>query len=298
MSFKAGFVGMIGLPNSGKSTLLNALVGEKVSIVTAKPQTTRRRVMGIVTTDEFQAVFVDAPGVVHSGSGLNQFLRDEIADVTASSDALIAVLNIDENNPEKLKEIIALAEASKKPWLAFINKTDLPLEHRPQMLRRDLEDKGVPVLSGSSLKDEPAVREMIFGKIAELLPESRAPLFDKELLTPSTVRELAAEIIREKSFIELHQEIPFGLAVRIIAFKEDEGPAAKIYAEILVAKPNHLAIVVGKKAQVLKRIGVAAREEIEKMMDRKVYLDLKVSASKGWYKNPMVMKELGYVVNP
>ena len=138
MSYRAGFVGLIGLPNSGKSTLMNALVGEKVSIVTAKPQTTRRRVIGIVNNKEFQAVVVDAPGVVRAKSGLNMFLHDEANDVIAQSDVLIAVLNIDERNAGHLDEIIKIVSESGKPWIGLIHKTDLPELHRPQIMRDKL----------------------------------------------------------------------------------------------------------------------------------------------------------------
>jgi GTP-binding protein Era len=296
MSYRAGFVGLIGVPNSGKSTLMNALVGEKVSIVTSKPQTTRRRVMGLANGPDYQIVFVDAPGVVQAKSGLNQFLQDEALDVIAQSDALIAVLNVDENDAANLETIIKMVEESGKPWLALINKTDLPQIHRPQILREKLSAKGVAVVQGSALKEGRGLAEDLIERLVAMLPASDGPLYDADLYTLSSTRELCAEVIRERCFDNLHQEIPFGLAVKILRFLEDEGPVLKIYAEILVAKENHRPIVVGRGAQVLKKIGTEARKEIEKLTGRKVYLDLRVSAKKNWAKNPGVMKELGYVV--
>lgn len=296
MSYHAGFVGLIGLPNSGKSTLMNALVGEKISIVTAKPQTTRRRVMGLANGDGHQIIFVDAPGVVQAKSGLNQFLQDEAHDVIAQSDVLIAVLNIDEPDAENLEQIINLCRLSGKPWLALINKTDLPQLHRPQILREKVASKGISVVQGSALKEGKGLTEDLIERLIPMLPEAEGPLYDADLYTLSSTRELCAEIIREKCFENLHQEIPFGLAVRILKFDENEGPVLKIHAEILVAKDNHRPIVVGRGAQVLKRIGTEARHAVEKLVGRKVYLDLRVSAKRNWAKNPGVMKELGYVV--
>lgn len=301
MNYRAGFIGLIGLPNSGKSTLLNHLVGEKVSIVTAKPQTTRRRVMGIVNSDSMQAIFVDAPGVVKAHSGLNLFLRDEAMDVITQSDVLLAVLNIDEENVENLDEIINLAKESGKPWLAVIHKTDLAgYIHRPQILRDRLEKMGVPVVAGSSINkaESETLVELIMEGVQALLPEAQGPLYDDDLYTTSNLRELTAEIIRERCFENLHQEIPFGLAVKILLFKEDEGPAVQIAAEIVVAKENHQPIVIGRQAQLIKKIGTEARKEIMNLLGRKVFLDLKVVTKKNWQKNPLFMKDLGYVVHP
>lgn len=295
MSYRAGFVGLIGLPNSGKSTLMNALVGEKVSIVTSKPQTTRRRMVGLVSQKDFQAVVVDAPGIVKARSGLNLFLHEEAQDVIAQSDVLIAVLNIDEDSSENIDQIIDLASKSQKPWLAVIHKVDLPQIHRPQILRDRLMTYDVPVIQGSALKDPEELKELLFERLATILPECEGPLYDEELYTLSSEKELCSEIVREKCFENLHQEVPFGLAVKILKFTDDEGPVVKIFSEILVAKDNHRGIVIGKEGQVLKRIGTEARKEIEKVVGRKVYLDLKVASKRNWVKNPGVMKELGYV---
>jgi GTP-binding protein Era len=296
MNYRAGFIGLIGLPNSGKSTLMNALVGEKVSIVTAKPQTTRRRVMGLVSDKDFQAVVVDAPGIIKAKSGLNAFLRDEAQDVIGESDVLVAVLNIDEKSAENLDEIVELVRTSGKPWVAVINKTDLPLLHRPQILRDKLAVYGVPVIQGSSLKEPKGLRELILDEVVKRLPEAGGPLYDVDLYTLSSTREIAAEMIREKCFEHLHQEVPFGLAVRITRFAENEGPVVRIHAEVMVSKDNHRPIVIGREGHGLRRIGSEARREIEGLVDRQVYLDLKVVTKRAWQKNPMMMKDLGYVV--
>lgn len=293
--YRAGFVGLIGLPNSGKSTLMNALVGEKVSIVTAKPQTTRRRVMGLVSSENYQVVFVDAPGVVNAKSGLNMFLREEAYDVISQSDLLVAVLNIDEKSPEALDEIISLVVESGKPWIAVIHKTDLPELHRPQILRSKLSELNVPVVQGSALHEGDSLRESLLEHIVPKLPNAEGPLYDEELYTLSSTRELCAEIIREKCFETLHQEVPFGLAVRIQRFDEN-GPIIRILADIMVTKENHRPIVIGKGGLALKTIGTEARKEIEKLVGEKIYLDLNVTSKRNWQKNPGIMKDLGYVV--
>lgn len=296
MSFRAGFVGLIGLPNSGKSTLLNAVVGEHVSIVSPKPQTTRRRVMGLWNTENFQAVLVDAPGIVKSKAGLFQFLHEECSDIVNQSDVLVVVLNVDASSFEELQEVVQMARHSGKPWLAIIHKIDLPEAHRPVILHQYLRELNVPVIQGSALKDPEVLKERLMEELPALLPDAPGPLYDRELFTLSTMRELAAELIREKAFLNLYQEIPFGLAVRILKFDEDSGPVVKIFAEIMVNKENHRPIVIGEGGRMLKRIGTEARKDIERLMDRKVYLGLKVSVKRNWAKNPGLMKELNYVV--
>lgn len=296
MSYRAGFLGVIGLPNSGKSTLVNRLVGEKVSIVSSKPQTTRRRSLGILTKEEGQIVFVDSPGVLAAKSGLNHFLMEEAHDVIAKSDALMAVLNIDEKDLDHLKQIVDLAVQSGKPWFAVIHKTDLPQLHRPEILKNELKEKNVPLLSGSGLKGDQEFLDAVVNQALSMMPESNDPIYDRDLFTPATERELCAEIIREKCFEALHQEIPFSTAVRILSFKENEGAVLRIEGEILVSKPNHQGIVVGREAQMIRQIGTEARKDIEKLVQRKVFLRLEVSTAKDWVKNPKVMKELGYVI--
>jgi GTP-binding protein Era len=297
IGYRAGFVGLIGLPNSGKSTVMNSLVGEKVSIVTAKPQTTRRRVLGVISESGLQAIFVDAPGLVRAKSGLNLFLRDEAHDVIAQSDVLVAVLNLDAESFESLDDVVRLARESGKPWIALIHKTDLPELHRPRILRDKLADAGAAaIVQGSARAGGEALREILLAEVRGLLPAADGPLYDQDLYTLSNTRDLCAEIIREKCFEHLHQEVPFGLAVKILKFDEDSGPVIKLFAEILVAKDNHRPIVIGKGGQVLKVIGTEARKDIETLNERKVYLDLRVCAKPDWQKNPGVMKELGYVL--
>lgn len=296
MSYRAGFVGLIGLPNSGKSTVMNAMVGEKVSIVTAKPQTTRRRSMGLVSSEDAQIVFVDAPGIVRASAGLNRFLREEAVDVIAQSDVLLAVLNIDERKFEDLDEVLAMVRESGKPWMALIHKTDLGSPHRVQILRTKLSDDKVAVIQGSALADPKGVKELILEHVEKMMPLAEKPLYDEELYTLSNTRDICAEIVREKCFEKLHQEVPFGLAVRILKFVEDEGDVIKVHAEILVSKDNHRPIVIGRGGEVLKAIGTEARKEMETLTGQRIFLDLNVASKKNWQRNPGMLKDLGYVV--
>lgn len=298
--YRAGFLGLIGQPNAGKSTLMNFLVDEKVSIVTNKPQTTRRRVMGLWSSDEGQIVFVDAPGVIKADQGLNGFLAKEAEEVIKDSDALLAVLSIDEKAAEDNEKVLKMVSESGKPWLGVITKTDLAEKgHRVLILKDMIEEKKAKALS-LSLKDTSKEnskedREALLLECLQLLPEAPAPLYDIELFTPETERNLVCEIVREKCFEVIHQEIPFSMAVRPILFDEAAEPVPRIALEILVAKENHKGIVIGKGGANLKKIGTDARKDIEKLLGQKIFLELKVSVRVDWMKNQRTMKELGYV---
>ena len=293
---KAGFVGLVGLPNAGKSTLVNALVGERVGIVTKKPQTTRRRALGILNADDLQAVLVDAPGMVKAESGLNHFLEQELESVISESDVLLAVLNIDQESPDDLVTLVEKVAAAGKPWAMVATKADLPVNHRIPILRDRLQAYNVPWISGSAETAPEALREQIVAELKNLLPESQAPLYDPELYTTQTVRELVSEVIREKCFVHLHQEVPYGLAVSIKKFSEDEGPVVKIYADLVLAKENHKGILLGTGGAKIREIGTEARKEIETIMGRKVFLELYVVVKRNWYMQENFMREFGYVL--
>ena len=295
---KAGFVGLIGQPNAGKSTLMNFLIDQKVSIVTPRPQTTRRRVHGIWTSDQAQIVFVDAPGVVSSRPGLFEFLAQEASEVISESDVLVAVIAIDTKTQKEAEEILELVKKSRKPWLALITKSDLDDKaHRAVILQDLVKTLGGKSLSVSCTKKDGFTeedRKIILGEIEKLLPESPAPLYDPELFTTENMRDLVREIVREKCFLLLKDEIPYSVAVRTIEFKEEAEPVPRITMEILVAKDNHKGIVIGQAGQMLKKIGQESRKEIEKLMGQKIFLGLNVTARDSWTENKRLMKELGY----
>lgn len=296
--YRAGFCGLIGQPNAGKSSLMNWLIQQKVSIVTAKPQTTRRRILGLWSEDERgQIVFVDAPGVLKGQKGLNAFLEKEAQDVIASSDCLLAVLSLDDDKKENLFEILEMVAASKKPFMILINKSDLKAyDHRRLVLQKEISEKypGKRIFWVSSKNDKDSediheVRQEIFA----MLPENPGPIYDEESLTPHSSREIAAELIREQCFNNLHQEIPYGIGVRISKFEETPG-LYRIFADILVSREKHKPIVIGKGASVIKKISQEARHQMEKVFGVKTHLEVNATVRENWIENRGIMKELGY----
>ena len=181
--------------------------------------------------------------------------------------------------------------------MVVITKNDHPEPQRVGILHSQLEKFGVPVVAVSALKNPKHAQEIVLPEVRKLLPESPAPLYDPDIYTTQNLRQMAAETVREKCFEYLHQEIPYGLAVKVNKFVEDDGPTVKIYADIMVNKDAHRGIVVGKGGASLKRIGQNARQDLEKLMDRKVYLELHVIIRKNWVRNPSILQELGYVVS-
>ncbi|MBC7419319.1 MAG: GTPase Era [Bdellovibrio sp.] len=297
MAFKAGFLGLIGQPNAGKSSLMNYLIDQKVSIVTPKPQTTRRRILGIHTDKQSQIIFIDAPGIVKAEKGLNAFLEKEAMDVISESDALLAVLSIDEKGAEATQRILDMVVSSKKPWLAVITKTDIDANaHRIPIIRNMVEALGGKSLQISILKDGKLGRTELLNSLSEILPEAAAPLYDEDLYTTENVKELVAEIVREKCFENLSQELPYQMAVQVRKFDENAKPCPKIYVDVMVGKESHKPIVVGQGAQVIKKISQESRAEVEKLMDQKVFLELNVVVKENWYEHLQTMKELGYVI--
>ncbi len=293
-NYKAGFVGLMGLPNAGKSSLVNHLLEEELSVVTSKAQTTRQRILGIHTEKKQQVIFVDAPGFIKKTAGINNFLSKEFESIVEESDVLVAVLNIDCNDIESLKEIVEIVEKSGKPFFALITKTDLPKILRRDYLKMYLSEKNIPYLESSVRKE--GWKQKFFDKVHELLPEAQAPLYDEDLYTTHNYRELTSEIIRGQCFECLHQEIPYNLAIRVRQINEGDPELVKIFAEIVLAKENHKAMVVGKSGAGIKRIGSLSREKLAKLWDRKVYLNLEVKVRKNWQKEDSFMKEFGYFV--
>lgn len=298
MSYRAGFIGLIGQPNAGKSTLMNFLIEQKVSIVTAKPQTTRRRILGIQNLKEGQVVFIDAPGLVKAEKGLNAFLEKEAHDVMKESDALIAVLSIDEKDADAVEKVLSLVKNSRKPWFGLITKTDVKDKaHRILIVKAMVEALGAKCLQISVLMDGKEGRDMVLDEVIKMLPESEGPLYDEEMYTTENVRGLVAEIIREKCFEYLEHELPYQLAVQVRKFDEEAKPCPHIYVDVMVAKESHKAIVIGQKAQIIKKISQESREEAEKMMGQKIFLELNVVVKENWFDQAQFMKELGYIIN-
>lgn len=299
--YRAGFVALLGEPNVGKSTLLNALLGEQISIVSEKPQTTRSRIHGIWSDKRAQIVFVDAPGAIESTSGINTFLKEEVTDVIKKADAVLLVLAAD-TSEESARKLLSIAKSSGKPFRTIINKSDMLRGDRLPKSWPALVEEKIQVISVSALKRASEAGKTVVDTLIPLLPEAPGPLFDEELLTTETVRKLAAEFVREACFRHTRQEIPYGLAVRVTKYLDPaesadaDSDVTKIFCEIIVEKPAHKGILIGAKGVNLKKIGSEARKAIEKMIGSRVYLDLHVDVREGWTKNKRILKELGYVV--
>lgn len=316
---KAGFIGVIGLPNAGKSSFVNRMVGEKVAIVSSKPQTTRSRIMGMTCTGEGQILWVDSPGWLNRGEGLNKHLMDEFKKTVSESDALAVLVNLDAGSKNAFEPLIQIANESKKKFMLIVTKTDMrPFEHRKYILTEwlsTLVDKsqliGGRVFHFSSLKPNQEVIAEVKSALLAALPETADYLYSPDLYTTQSQRDLVREIIRERCFENLNDEIPFGLAIQVRKFVEpnarndEESPSrgqtarpkraiTKIFADLVVSKDNHKPIVIGAKGEMLKKIGTESRLELEKMIDQSVYLQLHVRSEPSWNRSEFWLKEFGY----
>lgn len=291
--FRCGYATLCGVPNVGKSTLLNRLVADKVAITSPKPQTTRHRLLGVVNLEGAQIILLDTPGLMDPKSLLNENLVR--AAVSALNEADVAVwLVTPQDQPADQELMLTYLNRLTKPLIIALNKIDtiakpqlLPLMERYHGVRPEAPVVPISARLGDGLPE-------LLREIMARLPEA-PPLFDPEHLTDQSERFLAAEFIRERVFHHTVQEIPYAAAVQIETFDERERPRlVKIRAVIFVERESQKAIVIGKQGRRLKLIGQEAREELEKLLDCKVYLELWVKVWKNWRKDPRALRELGY----
>ena len=290
--FRAGYVAIVGRPNVGKSTLLNRLVGQKLSITSRKPQTTRQRVTGILTLDNAQLLFVDTPGFqTHYGSALNRGMNRVVTQALAEVDVVLLVIEALRFSAED-QAVLKLLPA-QRPVLLVINKTDKLADRRlllpfiEQTARQHAFAEIVPVSAAKGHSIAELARA-----ISGYLPQQPA-LYGADEITESSERFLAAELIREKLFRLLGDELPYVCAVLIDRFAMD-GALRRIQASIIVDKESQKGIIVGAKGSRLKEIGTQARIDMEKLFGGKVYLELWVKVKSGWAENRQLLKQLGY----
>lgn len=288
---KSGFVNIIGNPNVGKSTLMNALVGEKLSIITSKAQTTRHRIMGIVSGEDFQIVYSDTPGILKPSYKLQESMMKFVTGAVADADVILYVTDTVERG-ERSAEIIDRIRQSGVPAIVVINKIDLTT---PEALEA-LVDKWQGELPEARIVPTSAKEnfniEGLFKTILDLLPEGPA-FYPKDTLTDKTLRFFASEIIREKILRFYDKEIPYCCEIEIESYKEE--PAIdRIAATIYVARDSQKGILIGHKGEKLKRVGQAAREDMEQFLGKKVFLQLFVKVNDDWRNNERQLRRFGY----
>ena len=291
--FRSGFVAIIGRPNAGKSTLLNRILGEKIVITSDKPQTTRNRVQGIHNLPGYQIIFIDTPGIHKATTQLNRFMVDQAMASLREVDGVIFLIDAAASTESQEALGAELFQGGGPPVILALNKTDLVDEER---ILRLLERFGklpsfrayVPLSAATGNGVDRLMME-----VSALLPVG-PQYFPDDILTDLPERFIAAEIIREKLFRLTHEEIPYSVAVVVESFKERENGLIAISAVITVERDSQKGIVIGRKGELLKRIGTEARKEIEELLQAKVFLELFVRVRKNWTDNPSMLKEFGY----
>lgn len=291
--FRAGYIAVMGRPNVGKSTLVNALLGQKVAAVSPRPQTTRRRQLGILTTPQVQIIFVDTPGVHQPRHKLGEAMNLEARSALEHCDGALFIVDASEPPTDEDRRLAALLSnlpQMPRVWLV-LNKVD---RVSPEA-RLDLEPAyrellpAAPVLWVSALRGD-SLDELLQALIANLPVGD--PFYPEEQITDLYEREIAADLIREACLNILRDEIPHGIAVRVDDYQERGETGAYIVATLFVEKESHKPIVIGEKGAMLKRIGSAARQEIEAMSGRKVYLELRIKLRKNWRDDEQVLRQM------
>ena len=294
---KAGYVAIIGKPNVGKSTLLNVLLGQKISITTSKPQTTRKRILGILSTEKYQIIFLDTPGILAPAYLLQEKMMEEVEQSVQDADILILILDLIED-PDGLKTLqndftYKLFMRVKKPKILLLNKIDLTSQEHVKLLMNKINstqkfEKIIPV---SAL--EKFNIQQIVDSIVELLPQN-PKFYPDDIVSDENERFFVSEIIREKIFELYQEEIPYSCEVVIQEFKEVEGRKDLIQAEIFVEKDSQKGILIGKQGAAIKKVGEDARKSIEEFLQRQVFLELRVKVKERWRSDENVLKSLGY----
>ena len=290
MSHKAGFVSLVGKPNVGKSTLMNALVGEKLSIVTPKAQTTRHQILGIVNEAEYQIVFSDTPGVIKPVYGMQESMMNFVNGSLVDADIILFVTDINEKYDES--DVLEKLSKTTSPIAVIVNKIDKSTEEfvkeKIEYWQNTLKPQAVFAVSALHDHNVPAVMQFIMDN----LPEHPA-YYDKDVLTDRTERFFVSEIIREKIFKLYEKEIPYSTEVLITGFK-DEPKIVRISSEIIVERDSQKNIIIGKAGEMLKKVGTYARKDMEEFLQKKVFLEMFVKVIPDWRNRKNYLKRFGY----
>lgn len=292
MGHKAGFVNIIGNPNVGKSTLMNAFVGEKLSIVTAKAQTTRHRIMGIVNGDDYQMVFSDTPGILKPSYMLQQSMLDFVDGAIGDADIILYVTDVVEKADKNIEYVEKLNKVDC-PVLLVINKIDESSQEEVLSLVAKWHERVPKAEIFPASAKEKFNLDTIFNRIRELLPQ-QPPWYDKDVFTDKSMRFFASEIIREKILLNYSQEIPYCTEVVIESFKEG-ADMYRIEAVINVMRESQKGILIGPKGMALKKVGIQARKDMEDFFQKKIFLSMFVKVDAGWRENKKELKKFGYI---
>jgi GTP-binding protein Era len=291
--FRSGYVALIGRPNAGKSTLLNHLVGEKIAAVSNKPQTTRHRIQGIVTTENGQIVFVDTPGVHKPGFLLNRRMMAAVHDAILSVDVVVLMRDASVSTGNGDKFVLELVKGADKPSILVLNKIDKVKDKSnllPLIEYYSKEFEFAEIVPVSALKGEAV--DNLLTQIIKHLPEGE-PIFAEDELTDQSMRTIVAEMVREKILQTTGEEIPYVTAVVTEKYDESDPTMTKIYCAIYVERPSQKGIIIGKQGAKLQQIGTAARSEIEKLLGNRVYLQLFVKVVEDWRNRERNLDEIG-----
>ncbi len=300
MSIRSGFVSIIGKPNVGKSTLMNALIGERLSIITNKPQTTRKRILGILNATGYQIIFLDTPGILNPEYLLQERMLEYVFQSVKDSDVILVMIDVDSDpgglktfSDERVKEVL---KENKSKKILLLNKIDLSNQTDIEKLINQYSDKSnfekvIPISAKEGFN-----LDTVIDSIVELLPE-HPKYFPEDQITDENERFFVTEIIREKVFERYRDEIPYSTEVLIAEFKERENAKDFISAEIVVEKETQKPIILGAKGEAIKNLGQSARKEIENFLQREVYLELRVKVREKWRSNPNMLKNFGYTTD-
>lgn len=294
---KVGYVSIIGLPNVGKSTLLNAILKQKISIVTPKPQTTRKKILGILTENDYQIIFLDTPGIVKPAYLLHEKMLEEVNESIKDADVIVLLFDVSSEGRIKESEeneiIKELIEQKKKPIILALNKVDSITQEQAQQLvdyyeRLKKFNAVVPVAASLNFNVERLIQEIV-----TLLPEGEK-FYPDDIVSEATERFFVSEIIREKIFELYEDEIPYSTEVIVANFKERTTGKDFISAEIIVERDSQKPIIIGKEGKAIKRLGEVARKAIEDFLQKEVYLELRVKVKEKWRSNEKMLKYFGY----
>ena len=291
MKHRAGYVNIIGKPNVGKSTLMNAMVGEKLSIITSRAQTTRHRIHGILNAPDYQVIFSDTPGILDPRYKLQETMLKAALSALVDADILIYLTEMGES-PDPEDPFIQKVARTRIPVLLVINKIDLSKQEQVQLFMEQWKE----VLPKAELIPVSALEnfnvDTVFKRILELLPES-PPYYPKDALTDKSERFFVGEMIREKILVHYKQEIPYAVEVEVESFKEEER-LIRISARIYVERESQKGILIGNAGRALKKVGKEARVDMEDFFQKKIFLELQVKVKKDWRNNERFIKDFGY----